>query len=102
MNRNLGRLLVTNLTDDSLDPSTAWIFAMTAYQDNNPNAENKLDVGMLPDDSFSDTQLESIKKGGTVQNAVAYELDDTVTEVKLVASENFGITEIGSMVYSLS
>jgi PBP1b-binding outer membrane lipoprotein LpoB len=93
---------VTNLTDADLAPSTAWIFNITAYQDNNPNAENKLDVGLLPDSNFSSTQMENIKKDGTVENAVAYYLDDTTTEVKLVASSDLGMTEIGTMTYKLS
>ena len=68
----------TNLSGDKVDP-TDFLFNFTAYQDNNPNAENKLDVGSLPDDRFLDSQTENIKKGGTVENAMAYELDDLHT-----------------------
>lgn len=76
----------TNLTDADVSPMD-FIFQFNASQDNNPNAVNELEVGSLPDDRFLDTQLENIKKGGTVENAVAYELDDLVTPVDLVATE---------------
>ena len=73
----------TNVSGKEIDPNTAWIFNVTAIQDNDPNAINTLEVGMAPDMSFIDSQLETIKKGGTVANAVAYELDDLETPVLL-------------------
>ena len=89
----------TNLSGDDVDP-TEFLFHFKAYQDNNPNAVNELDVGSLPDDRFLDSQTETIKKGGTVENAVAYELDDLVTPVELVATE--GLDEaIGKATYAL-
>jgi len=89
----------TNLSGAKVDP-TDFISHFNAYQDNNPNAENELDVGSLPDDRFLDSQLENIKKGGTVENAMAYELDDLDTPVDLVASE--GLDEvIGKATYKL-
>lgn len=89
----------TNLSGDEVDP-TDFIFYFYAYQDNNPNAENELEVGGLPDDRFLDSQMENIKKGGTVENAVAYELDDLDTPVDLVATE--GLDEvIGKATYKL-
>ena len=91
---------ITNLTENDLSPM-GWVFAITAYQDNNPNAENKLGVGSLPDERFLDSQMENIKNGGTVENAMAYELDDETTPVDLVASDNFGMTDIGKMTYNL-
>ena len=66
----------TNLSDKEIDPITGWLAVFEAVQDNNPNAINTLEVGGLPDDAFLDSQLETIKKDGTVKNAVAYELDD--------------------------
>lgn len=90
----------TNLTDADLSPMD-FLIAMTAYQDNNPNAENQLEVGALPDEAFLDTQTERIKKGGTVKNAVAYELDDKTTPVVLVASNDLGMTRIGETTYQL-
>lgn len=89
----------TNLSGGDVDP-TEFILNFTAIQDNNPNAVNELDVGSLPDDRFLDSQTETIKKGGTVENAIAYELDDLVTPVELVATE--GLDEaIGKATYAL-
>ena len=57
-------------------------------------------MGSLPDDRFLDSQTENIKKGGTVENAMAYELDDLDTPVDLVATE--GLDEvIGKATYTL-
>lgn len=92
---------VTNLTDKKLDPTTAWIGTISAIQDNNANAVNQLDVGSLPDDRFLDTQTEDIKNGGTVEDAVAYELTDGTTPVDLVASDDFGVTTIGKLTYAV-
>jgi len=92
---------VTNLTDDDLNPNIAWIKTMTAIQDNDPNVVNTLSVGLLPDISFLDTQMQTIKKDGTVANAVSYYLSDTTTSVELVASDDLGLTTIGSMIFDL-
>jgi hypothetical protein len=89
-----------NLSGAKLDPMVAFIVGFKAYQDNNPNAENELDVGSSPDDRFLDSQSENIKKGGTVANAVAYELDDLVTPVDLVAIEGLDDV-IGKATYKL-
>lgn len=91
----------TNRSGAKVDP-TDFLFNFTAYQDNNPNAENKLEVGSLPDERFGDSQLESIKKGGTVENAVAYELDDLVTPVDLVATDGLVGEDIGKATYNLN
>jgi Domain of unknown function (DUF5067) len=88
----------TNLSGEDVDP-THFVYHFKAYQDNNPNAENELDVGALPDDRFLDSQTENIKKGGTVENAAAYELDDLVTPVELVATE--GGEVVGKATYTL-
>lgn len=92
---------VTNLRSKRLDPISAFLFEITVYQDNDPNADNELNVGPLPDDRFLDTQSENIKKGGTVENAISYELDDLTTPVDLVASEDLGQSEYGTTTYSL-
>lgn len=85
----------TNLSDKEIDPTTAWTVVFTAIQDNNPNSVNELEVGMLPDDKFLNTQLEVIKKDGTVENAIAYELDDLETPVTLVATQGIEGKELG-------
>jgi hypothetical protein len=45
--------------------------------------------------------METIKKGGTVENAIAYELDDEIAPVDLVASTDLGVTELGKTSYKL-
>lgn len=92
---------VTNTGGGSIDPTTSWMTAFTAIQDNNPNAVNKLEVGMLPDDQYMNSQLEEIKPGGTVENAVSYELDDTTTPVILKATNGIIGEEIGEQTYKL-
>lgn len=90
-----------NKTNKEIDPSTAWIAAFNAIQDNNKNSVNELEMGMLPDDRFLDSQSEDIKKNGTVENAVSYELDDTTTPVKLTATKGIGGKKLGTMTYQL-
>lgn len=91
----------TNLTNKELDPTTAWIGSFRALQDTDPNAVNELDIAGLPDERFLDTQLEKIKQGGTVENAVAYSLDDETTPVTLSASESLFQDEIGTQTFEL-
>lgn len=78
-----------------INPNTAWIMNFEAVQDNDPNKVNKLNIAALPDDAFLDDQMAEIKPGGTVASAVAYELNDTETPVKLTATNMLG-TEYGS------
>lgn len=80
----------TNTGSDSLNPLTAWLMVFEAIQDNDPNAVNTLLVAALPDDQFLESQMQDIKVGGTVSNAVAYELDDSTTPVTLVAENILG------------
>ena len=90
----------TNLSGAKIDP-TDFLFNFRAYQDNNPNAENELDPGIaFSDDRLSDSLTERIKKGGTVEYATAYELDDLDTPVDLVAKEFLGEV-IGKATYTL-
>ncbi|WBX82319.1 DUF5067 domain-containing protein [Virgibacillus salarius] len=91
----------TNFTDKEIDPSTAWISVFTAIQDNDPNAVNELNVGDLPDDSHLDSQMENIKKDGTVESSIAYELDDLETPVTLVANQSVAGDELGRQDYEI-
>lgn len=91
----------TNTSGKDVDPMSAWIYIMTAVQDNDPNMVNELDVAALPDSSFSDSQIASIKAGGTVANAVAYELTDTETPVELTATNGMFGDEIGKQVFEI-
>lgn len=72
----------TNKSDAEHTPLD-WIHSVTAIQDNDPNKINQLNVASLPDEAFIDNQSAIIKKNGTVENAIAYELTDTETEVTL-------------------
>ena len=91
----------TNLTDESKTPIDAWIDNFSAIQDNDPNMVNNLSVGGSPDESHLDTQLNEIKKDGTVENSIAYELDDTETPVTLIVIDGFGGDEIGEEDYEI-
>lgn len=89
----------TNITGKSIDPITAWLVVFDAYQDNNKNYLNKLDVSGAPDEKYYDTQLKKIKKGGTVTNAIAYELSDKKTPVTLVATKGYDGVVLGKKKY---
>lgn len=92
----------TNLgtADRDISPME-FIYTFEAFQDNDPNVENTLDVGSLPDAAFLDSQTENIKAGGTSSNAVAFQLSDTTTPVDLVAGGMIG-DEIGRMTFKLN
>lgn len=91
---------VTNKTDETLT-TTDFVVYFTAIQDNDPNKVNELEVGAYFDPETSDTQLEQIKKGGTVAGTISYELDDLTTPVDLVASKSFSQDEIGRQTFEL-
>lgn len=91
----------TNKTGKDIDPTTAWMTVFSAIQDNDPNMENKLQVASLPDEQYLNTQTNTIKKGGTVSNAVAYTLTDTTTPVTLVANQGIAGDEIGTQDYAI-
>lgn len=74
-------------SDSNINASSAWIMVFEAIQDNDPNVVNTLNIGMLPDSQFLDSQTQTIKEGGIVSNAISYELDDTSTPVTLVARD---------------
>lgn len=92
----------TNISGEETDPMTAWIFSFTAIQDNDPNMINELEVGMHPDDTLLDNQMATIKQGGTIANAMAYELDDLTTPVTLTASVDFGFSELGTQTFEIA
>jgi hypothetical protein len=91
----------TNLSGARVDPTLAWILTLEAYQDNDPNLHNKLTVAAAPDDHLRYNQAKSISKGRSVENAIAYELDDLVNPVDLVATEGLD-TVIGKTQYEVS
>lgn len=93
----------TNLTgNEAVNPISAWIAFFTAVQDNDPNYVNVLDVGMAPYDEYLDTQSATIKKGGTVRDATAYELDDLETPVTLIAQRIMDDEPLGEQTYNVA
>ncbi len=93
----------TNLTGkESVSPMTSWIAMFTAIQDNNPNLVNKLNVASLPDQAFLETQMATIKKGGTVDCAVAYTLSDTTTPVTLNATRGLLGEDLGKQTFNIA
>lgn len=81
---------VKNKSNKEIDPNSAWIASFSATQDTDKNQVNDLDIGSLPDEQYINTQTENIKKNGTTQNAVAYELDSTSIPVQLKATKGVG------------
>ncbi len=92
---------ITNTSGKDIDPMSAWICTVKAVQDNDPNMVNELQVASLPDSRFLDSQMATIKAGGTVENAMAYTLTDTETPVELTATDGMFGSEIGSQVFEL-
>lgn len=94
--------IMEGVEDSEYNPSLTWLMNFEAVQDNDPNLINTLNVGSLPDDAYLDSQLMTIKPGGTVANAVAYELTDLETPVTLTAVENlFTDEKLGSYDYPI-
>lgn len=91
---------ITNKTDEKLTTIDFFMY-FTAVQDNSADTVNELEVAPLYDPELSDSQLEQIKKGGTISGVAAYELDDDSTPVELVAKYNFGQNEIGRQTFTL-
>lgn len=95
---------VTNKTDKEIDPISGYLATFEAYQEDK-NSNRKLEVGMLPStkeyDFARDNQLDIIKKGGTVKNAIAYDLEDTTTPVELVATKGIGGEKLGNKIIKL-
>lgn len=79
-----------------------FMFYFNAFQDNDPNVLNPLQVAMLPDEQYLESQMAKIKEGGTASNAIAYTLSDTTTPVDLIATTDFGQKEIGRGTFTLN
>lgn len=92
---------ITNISGEPLD-ATDFVMVMSAYQDNDPNSLNELQIDFFgPDESLAEHSTQQIKKGGTVEGAISYELDDKTTPVELVATPPFETREIGRTTYPL-
>ena len=92
----------TNLSgNEDVSPLAVWTAMFTCVQDNDANAVNELEAASLPDERFLDSQMETIKKDGTVESAVAYNLDDTETPVTLKATQGIGGADLGEQTYNI-
>lgn len=92
----------TNLSgNEDVSPLAAWTAMFICVQDNDANAVNELEAASLPGERFLDSQMETIKKDGTVESAVAYNLDDTETPVTLKATQGIGGADLGEQTYNI-
>ena len=87
---------------EDITPMMAWIAIFSAVQDNDPNMVNELEVGMMPDDAYLDTQMAEIKPDGTVDCAISYVLDDETTPVTLTATKGILGEELGSQNFEIA
>lgn len=91
---------VKNKTDKEIDPIGGWLAVFEATQDSKDTIR-KLDVGMLPLTNkykpFLDTQMDIIKKDGTLKNGIAYDLEDTTTPVILKATKGVNGEKLGEI-----
>jgi len=90
-----------NLSNKNITPVDAWIAVFDGYQDNNKNMLKELNLGAAPDDNLLDNGFAKIKKNGVVKYAVAFELTDLKTPVKLVAKKGYDGTVLGSKTYKV-
>lgn len=92
---------VTNLTDEELTPIDGWVDNFEVIQDNSDDMIRKLEGDGMPDDAHLDTQMNVIKKGGTVEDSTMYKLDDEETPVTIIAKNGFLGDEIGKHDYEI-
>lgn len=88
---------------DIISPMSAWFAAFPEgpIQDNDKNKVNKLKVAGHPDKTLLNDQSATIKKDGILSGAVAYELTDLTTPVKLTAYKGVGGIELGSQEFAV-
>lgn len=94
---------ITNKTDKDVNALTGWQAVFNAYQDNK-NTEGKLEVAPMPSDTSDQIlqeQDQSIKKGGSVQCRMAYELDSNKKPVVLKATKGYDGTFLGKKTFKL-
>lgn len=81
---------------DNLTPMKAWMSSFIATQGKDKN----LSIASLNDDSFDETQKETIKPGETIKGATAYKLINEETPVELTAQNISGET-FGSLTFDV-
>lgn len=91
---------VKNKSDKEIDAISGWLAVFEATQDIKDTV-HKLNVGGLPNlekyTPFLDTQLDTIKKDGTLKNGIAYDLEDTTTPVILKATKGVNGEKLGEI-----
>lgn len=91
---------VKNKSDKEIDAISGWLAVFEATQDTK-HTVHKLNVGGLPNlekyTPFLDTQLDTIKKDGTLKNGIAYDLEDTTTPVILKATKGVNGEKLGEI-----
>lgn len=94
---------VTNLADYNQDAFGAWVQDIKLVQDNDPTVVNELDTYPVnPIKKYAETWNKPIKKGATLDSAIAYKLSDTKTPVVLTAYSNFFFEKLGTQTYDIS
>lgn len=91
----------TNKSDKEITPITGWLAFFTAYQDNDKNKINELEVASHPDMTLVKDQSSIIKKGGTLSGAWAYKLTDNTTPVLLKAVKGYTGIELGTQEFKI-
>lgn len=94
---------VKNKSKKKLDITTSWLAVFNAYQDNK-NTDGKLEVGATPMNYYGeilDNQNKTIKKGGELKGAIAYDLDSKKIPVTLKATKGAMGPKIGQKIFKL-
>ena len=93
---------ITSKTDEKKVSPISWMAIFDAYQDNNENKVNKLDVASHPDKELMKDQFSELKKGGTLSGAMAYKLTDNTTPVILKVHKGIGGEELGTQEFKIN
>ena len=94
---------ITNLGDEQTTAVKAWAKIFTATQNTSSDLDSvkELRVGYNPEYDYLDTEMEIIKKGDKVKNAIAYELNDLETPVTLIARNGLNGDIIGEQIFDI-
>ena len=91
----------TNTSGSEIDPSSAWIFSVTAFQDED-GSEYELNLSDVPDENYRDSESEPIESGSTVPSAISYELSNASSAVTLKIMDDTTGASIGQKKYEIS
>lgn len=91
---------ITNKSGYELTPGS-WLNYFDAYQSDS-GTESKLTNPPMPQyTNYTRNMVNSIKKGETAENAVAYELTNTTQPVRLVAQSALSQEKFGEQTFNL-